>query len=327
MNVLFLLDNTHFLPIDNIPLLVNAFRHKQINVSLGLINTLSVRAGVVHAQICDVTDDLPRGSFEGTYQLKSAEDFDLVWVKNQPHPRIYQDVFQILWMLNKKIPFVNSAEAIFNMNNKITLPLSLGKHTPRSFISNDFDELWDIFTRESDKKWVLKRTNGGGGSDVFVLKHNDSNAKALLQSMTGNGAANYIMRNKDVTGMLNTYCVIQEYIPEIAQSEKRVMLVAGKICGGYIKKPMQGEHRSNGVQGGSVDELVLTPEETALCQSVALTLKNYGLHFVGIDFCFPYVVEYNIINPGGIGIEETITKNDRSPEVIDLILNSLFRHE
>jgi hypothetical protein len=46
-----------------------------------------------------------------------------------------------------------------------------------------------------------------------------------------------------------------------------------------------------------------------------------------MDMVFPYVVELNVINPGGLGTLEQLTGHDYSPEVVSCILSRLVRSD
>ena len=86
-----------------------------------------------------------------------------------------------------------------------------------SHVANEFDGLWRLY--ESDgKTWVVKPTNDGVRGERVrpgALAHN---ARALLQSMTGNTTAIGAMTGGDLLGFQNRYCVLQRYAPEAARA-------------------------------------------------------------------------------------------------------------
>ena len=52
-------------------------------------------------------------------------------------------------------------------------------------------------------------------------------------------------------------------------------------------------------------------------------LATHGVRFAGIDLCYPYILEFNIVNPGGLADFLHVTGRDRSDEALDAILASL----
>ncbi|MDP5274863.1 ATP-grasp domain-containing protein [Chengkuizengella axinellae] len=307
--------------------IINGFLNKGVKVDLVGVNSLTTREYKVFGDVLEITDkmDQPYGNPKGEVAHKSLETYDLIWVMNQPHHNIAQDVWQILWMLSKRVPFVNSVEGMLFLNNKNNLGAIVPKeHLIENYAANSYDQLWSIYEKKSKEKWVLKPTNAGCGEDVYTLFPNESNVKTIMQSMTGNAMSQSII-TKDVglIGLQNKYCLIQKYIPEVKElGDKRVILAGGKVICQYRRIMPENDHRSHDFHGGSIAEYTLTSEEQSFCEMLAKRLLDNGISFVGIDMSYPYLLEFNIVNPGGVESVESVTGIDHTDEVIEAILNA-----
>ena len=95
--------------------------------------------------------------------------------------------------------------------------------------------------------------------------------------------------------------VLQKFLPEIAEGDKRIVLVDGEIAGAINRVPAKGEIRSNLAVGGSAAKTELTDREREICAALAPELKRRGLLFVGIDVIGGrWLTEINVTSPTGI---------------------------
>lgn len=324
MKVLILRNSVKNLDENNV-LYSNAFRAKGNSVYFGLINNVSTKNYKVYSDVieCDKNLELNE-SLIGKLETTDLESFDLVWVMNQPHYSIANDVWQILWMLSKKIPFVNSIESINYLNNKNNLGLAVPlKNLPENYVNNSFEKLWGIYTQRKNEKWILKPTNSGCGADVFLLNPEGENARSLMQSMTGNTTAVNEISGDYLLGFQNKYSILQQYIPNISKGEKRVIIAGGEIIAFHGREIVGEDHRSNITQGGKLVNATLTEDEIEMCQVVGKELLKYGVNYIGLDICFPYILEFNIVNPGGMYDAFTVSGIDYSPDAIEHILNRI----
>ena len=94
--------------------------------------------------------------------------------------------------------------------------------------------------------------------------------------------------------------IVQRYLPEVRQGDKRVILVDGKGVGAINRIPAQGEARSNMHVGGRAVKCEMTRRDHAICEAIGPELKRRGLVFVGIDVIGDYLTEINVTSPTGI---------------------------
>ena len=96
------------------------------------------------------------------------------------------------------------------------------------------------------------------------------------------------------------YILVQRYIPEITQGDKRVILIDGEPVGWMARVPQPGDHRGNMHVGATVEACELTARDREICDALTPRLKAEGLLFVGIDIIGNYLTEINVTSPTGI---------------------------
>ncbi|MBM3570039.1 MAG: glutathione synthase [Alphaproteobacteria bacterium] len=139
--------------------------------------------------------------------------------------------------------------------------------------------------RAEHKDIIVKPLFGNGGAGVFHIKPGDENLGALLEMFT------QISREP---------VIVQRYIPEVRQGDKRIILVDGRAAGAVNRVPAAGEARSNMHVGGKPAKTTLTRRESEICEIIGPTLRDKGLIFVGIDVIGDYLTEINVTSPTGI---------------------------
>ncbi|MEH1097930.1 ATP-grasp domain-containing protein [Micromonospora sp. CPCC 205561] len=314
--------------LDNHSLIPNGLLRCGHDVHVADIETLGVYDGTV---VCDMFR-LDREYKDGVPfpDLKlargNAEDFDLVWLLTSPHPNLFLETYQLLWVLNQRVPFVNDASAVLFLNSKIALIAGVDRaHLPSSYVSNQFDVLNDVVTRDASQSWIIKPGNEGCGADIYFVNAREKNFRALLQSATGNEVSRYENYGRPAVGLSRKYVAMQEFVPTVSQNEKRVLLSGGVPVCGFRRFHNDDDHRANATLGNKFAELVLTEEEDAFCRELGRSLMRQGIYFAGVDLAFPYVLELNLENPGAINWTIRSTGVDKSPEAVDLLITALER--
>ncbi len=231
--------------------------------------------------------------------------FDLVWVMSFGMRNSYLDKIQLLNLLQKQTHLINSVEALHLLGNKYALPANPLFKTPLTYAGKNTDELWQQF-RKSKKKWIVKPPAESWGRNVFLLDPDDSNARVILEMMTGNDSSQY--------------CILQEYIDTIGNGEKRVLLCGNRIITYYQRISQHKQHRHNLHAGATAVACRLSEHEVNLCQKIGEYYEKTGAVFMGIDLVYPYVIEINVTNPGGLKTALDISGKNHSHELIKSIL-------
>jgi glutathione synthase len=178
-------------------------------------------------------------------------------------------------VLNDPVSVRNAPEKLFVTHFPDLMPPTL--------ITTDKDAILDF--RAEHRDIIVKPLFGNGGAGVFHLKPDDENLGALLEAFT-------VLYREPI--------IVQRYLPEIRQGDKRIILIEGKAVGAVSRVPQTGEARANFHAGGSAQATVLTRREQDICEAIGPTLREQGLVFVGIDVIGDYMTEINVTSPTGI---------------------------
>ena len=90
----------------------------------------------------------------------------------------------------------------------------------------------------------------------------------------------------------------QRYIPQIAEGDKRVLLIAGAVVPFVLARiPKAGETRGNLAAGGTGVARPLTPRDREIAEALAPALWEEGLMLVGLDVIGDFLTEVNVTSP------------------------------
>jgi len=228
--------------------------------------------------------------------------FDLIWPIGLGVRESFFDRMQLLLTLDQR-RFVTSAHALMMHHAKYSLALGpLSKHHPQTFASHDADWLRAIIASGGD--WIVKPPAASFGRDVYRVSANDPNLDVILDSLTGQDGSRY--------------CLLQRYIPEIERGETRVLLANGDVIGAYLRRP-GSDHRVNLSLDGRAESVDLGDKERSLAVAAARHLLDHGIRFVAVDIAHPWIVEFNLANPGGLETIERLTGENLAPRVVTAI--------
>ncbi len=130
---------------------------------------------------------------------------------------------------------------------------------------------------------ILKPLDGMGGASIYRVNPQDPNLSVILETVS---------EHETRTVMA------QQFIPEITQGDKRVLLIDGEaIPYALARVPASGETRGNLAAGGTGIGVELSERDQWICQQVGPVLKQQGILFAGIDIIGDYLTEINITSP------------------------------
>ena len=163
---------------------------------------------------------------------------------------------------------------------------------PPTLISRNRGTILDF--RAEHRDIIVKPLFGNGGAGVFRLTEQDENLGALLEMF-------FALSREPL--------MIQRYLPEVRQGDKRIILIDGEPAGAVLRVPAAGEARANLHVGGTAMKATLTSREREICAAIGPTLREQGLIFVGIDVIGDYLTEINVTSPTGL---QEINRFDRT---------------
>ena len=130
---------------------------------------------------------------------------------------------------------------------------------------------------------VIKPLDGMGGESIFQLKPGDPNLNVIIETVT-RGDTEQVM--------------VQRYIPEITEGDKRILLVNGEPAPFALARlPGAGDFRGNLAKGGTGKAVPLSERDYWICSQVAPELKRRGIMFAGLDVIGEWLTEINVTSP------------------------------
>lgn len=265
------------------------------------MDSLALAGNRVVARAHQVTGALKAGAPMPGFAPTALDDMDAIWVLSLGMRHSFLDKMQLLFNLSQQVRVINSVDAIMHLKSKYFLASQpeVFRHPP-TWAGTDPAMLYDIMTREGGK-FVAKPPAASFGRDVYVLTPDTPNVHVILQSLCGPDE--------------DRYCLLQRYVDEIGAGEKRVLIAGGEPVGQYLRKAGR-DHRTNVHQGASVSACELSAEEREYCRRIGQFLHAFGAEYVGLDLAYPWVIEFNVVNPGGVATIESLTGVDITPEIL-----------
>jgi len=178
------------------------------------------------------------------------------------------------------VAVVNNPQSIRDCNEKF-FATAFAHCCPPLVVSRSERVLRDFHRQHGNV--VFKPLDGMGGESIFRVMEHDVNLGVILETLTDGG-------RQQIMG--------QKFIPEIADGDKRILLIDGEpVEYALARVPMAGESRGNLAAGGSGEGRALTDRDRWIASQVSEELKRRGLLFVGIDIIGDYLTEVNVTCP------------------------------
>ncbi|MFP1879101.1 glutathione synthase [Lonsdalea quercina] len=226
-------------------------------------------------------------NYDGWYQFGDAQDIalhelDVVLMrKDPPFDTEFIYATYILERAEEKgTLIVNKPQSLRDCNEKL-FTAWFSDLTPATLVTRRADKLREFHQQHKDV--ILKPLDGMGGASIFRLKQDDANVSVIIETLTEHGSR---------------YCMAQNYLPAIKDGDKRVLVVEGEPVPYCLARiPQGGETRGNLAAGGRGEARPLSESDWRIARTVAPTLKQKGLIFVGLDIIGDRLTEINVTSP------------------------------
>ena len=218
----------------------------------------------------------------GDVEARTLKSFSAVLMRTDPPFDI--EYLNTTWLLSAA---VRQGAKVFNE------PSAVRDHSEKLSIT-EFPELIPptLVTREmaaverfhqAHRDIVIKPLDGMGGMGVFKVGADGLNLASIVETLGENGARTLM---------------VQRFLPEIAQGDKRVLLIGGEVVPFALARIPQGsEIRGNLAAGGKGVAMPLTDAEKKVAEKLAPVLNQRGLFLVGLDLIGGYLTEINVTSP------------------------------
>jgi glutathione synthase len=279
-------------------------------------------------RVVGLTTRLPEGRYASAKKFAAALAADDTPVEEQPlaeldvvflrnNPAVATDAYGAGF--NPAIDFgrrlkragvlvVNDPDGLQRAGSKMYLAGFPEEIRPKTLVSRNVETIKE-FLRELEGPAILKPLAGFGGKNVFYVRRGQvSNLNQMIAAVRKEG-----------------YVIVQEYLPEVARGDARVLLLGGepirigKRWAAYRRMRPKDDIRNNMHVGGRRKRCELGPAELRICELLRPRLVADGLYLVGVDIVGDKVLEINVFAPGGIhNINELYGVNVAAKVIDDL---------
>jgi glutathione synthase len=197
---------------------------------------------------------------------------------------------------------VNSPSGLRNANEKL-FSLRFPELIPPSFISRNINEIRNRI-QEGQKKWVIKPLNDRSGAGIFQIDIDHFNTKEILKWSTHNE---------------NEFVIVQPFLSEVYNGDKRIFLVNGTPIGWMNRVPAQNDFRANIHLGAKPEKCELTERDLHIIKTITPTLSKMDLPITCLDIIGDYLSEVNVTSPSGLPEINKITGKKHEGHLVDYL--------
>ncbi len=212
----------------------------------------------------------------------ALREFDAVLMRQDPP--FDMEYVTATWLLERAeaegARIFNRPRAIRDHSEKVAIA-EFTQFTAPTLIARDEARLHAFIDEMGDA--VLKPLDGMGGASVFRVGSGDPNRNVIVETLTRHGSRTIMA---------------QQYLPAIADGDKRILLIAGEPVPWCLARiPKAGESRGNLAAGGTGVARPLTAADRAIAESRGPVLWARGLLLVGLDVIGDRLTEINVTSP------------------------------
>lgn len=218
----------------------------------------------------------------GNLESRSLKSFSAVLMRTDPPFDI--EYLNTTWLLSAAVrqgaKVFNEPSAVRDHSEKLSIT-EFPELIPPTLVTRELDAVERF--HQTHRDIVIKPLDGMGGMGVFRVGDDGLNLASIVETLGENGSRTLM---------------VQRFLPEIAQGDKRVLLIGGEVVPFALARIPQGnEIRGNLAAGGKGVAMPLTDAEKKIAQKLAPVLNQRGLFLVGLDLIGGYLTEINVTSP------------------------------
>jgi glutathione synthase len=243
-----------------------------------------VRDGVVQAQVrtLEISADNDHWHRITGEALMRLGEFDCVLMrKDPPFDQEYYYATLLLERAEAEGAHVfNSPRSLRDWNEKLAI-LRFPDFTPQTLVASDMGVVHAFV--DTHKDVILKKLDGMGGTMIFRVGAGDPNRNVIVETLTDMGQRTIMA---------------QRFVPEIAQGDKRVLVIDGEPFPQCLARiPKAGETRGNLAAGGRGVAQPISERDREIARTVGVELVKAGIVFAGLDIIGDWLTEVNVTSP------------------------------
>jgi glutathione synthase len=247
--------------------------------------SMYVHGGVVRCRAAPISltdDDDDWYAPAGPVLEARVADFERVFMRKDPP--FDQEYYYATLLLERAAAagttVVNDPRALRDWNEKLAI-LRFPAFSPPTLVAAGMDRIQAFIDEHRDV--IVKKLDGMGGTLIFRVGAHDPNRNVIVEAITDMGARTVMA---------------QRYIPEIAQGDKRILVIAGKPFPHCLARiPRAGETRGNLAAGGRGVAQPISPRDREIALAVGAELVKAGIVFAGLDVIGDWLTEVNVTSP------------------------------
>lgn len=263
--------------------LIKEFLNRGHEVFITTIDKLSLKSGIAYASGYDSYIQGNEICYDKTMEYQQPiENFQLVMFR--PDPPVDLDYINATYIFDfvdkDKTVILNDTKSIRNFNEKLHSVL-FKDLMPENIVTSSKKDIIEFLNNQEEI--ILKPLNGCFGSGVMYIKKGDKNTIPVINSMTRNGT-NAVM--------------VQKYLPEAMNGDKRVMILGDEVIDFCVRKlPSNGDFKFNDHCDKNVVKDSLSQSEKVNFTNLAKELNKLGIFMAGLDVVNEKILEINVTSP------------------------------
>jgi len=219
---------------------------------------------------------------QGKHADRALHSFDAVVMrKDPPFDSEYFYATHLLEQAEREGAKVfNKPSALRNHPEKLAI-LEFAKFISPTLVTRDAQAIRTFHAMHRDI--ILKPLDGMGGMGIFRVKDDALNLGAIIETLNREGAQTVM---------------VQKFLPAIAQGDKRVLVIGGKVVPFCLARiPQGGEVRGNLAAGGKGVAQAISTRDQEIANAIGPVLAQRGLLLIGLDVIGDNLTEINVTSP------------------------------
>ena len=239
---------------------------------------------LVHAMVREIalTGELDRWFSETATGARALKDFGAVIMrKDPPFDSEYFYATHLLEQAEREGARVfNKPSALRDHPEKLAI-MEFPSWVSPTLVTRDEAEVKRFHAQHGEI--ILKPLDGMGGMGIFRVGPDGLNLGSIVETLNQQGS---------VTLM------VQRFVPEIAQGDKRVLVIGGvPVPYSLARIPQGSEIRGNLAAGGKGVAQKLSARDEQIARALGAVLAPRGLLLIGLDVIGDWLTEINVTSP------------------------------